>query len=244
MIDYALPSNFAGPVEIAIYDQGGALVNRFFSSETPKPVDFSKLAVAPEWVVNAKPPAATPGQHRFIWNLHYSKPAQLGEGRGSGVWAPPGRYIVELRAGGQVLREPLTVLADPRVKATQADFDAQFRLARQIEAARVRVHAMLQEASPLKASLGRSSSANAASLSELDALVGSPAAVEGISAPTSLNAISQWLDKLSSAVEGADGAPTPDEIRGFAIVSAALDSLEPRWRSFAASARARAPAAQ
>ena len=37
------------------------------------------------------------GQHRFIWNLHYATPQGL-DGA-AGVWAPPGRYTVQLTVG-------------------------------------------------------------------------------------------------------------------------------------------------
>jgi photosystem II stability/assembly factor-like uncharacterized protein len=246
MIDYALPANFTGPVQIAIYDPSGALVNRFSSSDVPKPLDLSKLPVAPEWAVASQPPGATPGQHRFVWDLHYRKPAAFGEGRATGVWAPPGRYTVELTAGGQVLRQPLMVLADPRVKVSAADFNAQFQLAKQIEQARVRAQGMLHEATELKAGLAKlNGQADAAALTrQYEALVGPDAPIQGTNAPTTLGGIAAWLDKLAAGVDGADGAPTPDMLRGFAQVSAALNAIEPQWQAFAASARTRIPATQ
>ena len=246
-IDYALPANASGPVQIAIYDQGGAVVNRFSSTDPLQPVDLAKLPVAPEWVARPQPPATTPGHHRFVWDLHYAKPIGLKEeNRPTGVWAPPGRYTVELSAGAQVLRQPLNVVADPRVKVSQVDFDAQFRLARQIEQARVRVRRMLEEAAELKTSLvAKNGSAEPTALNiQLAALAGEGAPIGGSNAPTTLTAISDWIDKLASAVEGADGAPTPDNLRGFALVSGALNAIEPRWRTFAASARSGSPATQ
>ena len=106
-------------------------MNRFSSTDPVKPLDLSTLKVAPEWVVSRKPPLATPGHHRFVWDLHYAKPTGLkDDDRLDGVWAPPGHYIVELTVAGQNLRQPLTVIADPRVKVSQADFDAEFRLAK------------------------------------------------------------------------------------------------------------------
>ena len=178
--------------------------------------------------------------------MHYAKPAAFAEGRATGVWAPPGRYSVELTAEGQVLRQPLTVLADPRVKVSQADFEAQFRLARQIEQARVRAQTMLHQATELKGGLAKlAGQADAAGLTgEYQALVGPDAPIQGTNAPTTLGGISAWLDKLASGVDGADGAPTPDMLRGFAQISAALNAFEPRWQAFAASARARIPPAR
>jgi photosystem II stability/assembly factor-like uncharacterized protein len=239
MIDYALPAGLSGPVQIAIYDGAGALVNKFSSNDPVNPIDLAKLEVAPEWVVSPRPPQATPGHHRFVWDLHYAKPAGLkDENTPPGVWAPPGRYTVELSAAGQVLRQPLTVVADPRVKVSQADFDAELRLARQVEQARVRVRRMLESATELKMGLAKAQGAEPLS-AELKQLVGESAPIGGASAPTTLTSISEWLDNLAQAVDGADGAPTPDNLKGFAVVSAALDGLEPRWRTFESAARAR-----
>jgi hypothetical protein len=129
---------------------------------------------------------------------------------------------------------------------SQADFDAQFRLAKQIEQARVRARRMLEEAADLKIGLVKMNGrADAAALgAQLNAFVGESAPIGGSNAPTTLTAISDWLDKLASAVDGGDGAPTPDDVHGFAVVSGALDQIETRWRAFAASARARIPAGQ
>ena len=246
MIDYALPANFSGTVGIAIYDQSGALVNRFSSSDQPKPLDLAKLPVAPEWALPLKSPAATPGHHRFIWDLHYAKPAGLDEEKSSGVWAPPGRYTVELTAEGQALRQPLTVLADPRIKVSEADFEMQFRLAKQIEQQRVRVHSMLEEGSKMKPGLAKLAGQNGVAElnAQYEALIGSAPAMQGISAPNTLTGISSWLDKLGTAVEGSDGAPSPDTLRGVAQVSAALDAIEPRWRTFVGAARPRSQASR
>jgi hypothetical protein len=239
MMDYALPATAAGPVQIAIYDSAGAVVNRFSSTDPVKPIDLAKLEVAPEWVVSPQPPVSTPGHHRFIWDLHYAKPTGLkDEHTPAGVLAPPGRYSVELTSGGRTLRQPLTVLADPRVQVSQSDFDAEFRLAKQIEQARVRTRRMIEAATELKDGLAKVAG-NDAVTAELKQLVGEEAPIGGATAPTTLTSISEWLDNLAQAVDGADGAPTPDNLRGFAAVSAALDSLEPRWRAFEATARAR-----
>jgi hypothetical protein len=58
-----------------------------------------------------------------------------------------------------------------------------------------------------------------------------------------LTSISEWLDNLARAVDGADAAPTPDDLRGFATLSAALDAIEPRWAALEAAARAQFPPA-
>jgi hypothetical protein len=117
------------------------------------------------------------------------------------------------------------------VPVTPTDFQAQFRLARQVEQARVRVRQMLEQASELKVKLH----GQAVLSQQLAALTGEDSPVGGANAPTTLTAISERLDSLAEAIDGADAAPTPDNSRGFAIVLAALDSIEPRWKAFTAS---------
>jgi len=245
MIDYNLASS--APVEITISDSAGNVVNRFSSNDPVKPIDLTTLPIAPEWVISPKPPAATPGHHRFIWDLHYAKPTGLKDQDNvrSGVWAPPGRYTVQLAVGGQTLSQALEIVPDPRVPVTQTDFDAEFRLAKQIEAQRVRVRMMLEQARDLKGRLAKAKGQpNAEALSaELRELVGAGAPISGSVAPTDLSGISEWLDKLANAVDGADAAPTPDDVEGFATITAALNTIAPRWTAFEASARSQLPPA-
>ena len=244
MIDYNLAS--AAPVEITITDSAGNVVNRFSSSDPVKPIDLATLPIAPEWVVSPKPPTATPGHHRFVWDLHYAKPTGLKDQANvrSGVWAPPGRYTIQLTVGGQTLTQPLEVVADPRVPVTQADFDAEFRIAKQIEQQRVRVRTMLEQAKDLKVRLAKAKGQpNADALAaQLTDLVGEGSPISGSAAPVNLAGISEWLDKLANAVDGADAAPTPDDIQGFATVTAALDDIAPRWTAFENSAERQLPA--
>jgi hypothetical protein len=84
---------------------------------------------------------------------------------------------------------------------------------------------------------------NAEALSaQLTELVGAGAPISGSVAPTDLTGISEWLDKLANAVDGADAAPTPDDVQGFATVTAALNAIAPRWTAFEASAEKQLPA--
>lgn len=245
MIDYNLASS--APVEITISDSAGNVVNRFSSNDPVKPLDLQTLPIAPEWAVSPKPPAATPGHHRFVWDLHYAKPTGLKDQDNvrSGVWAPPGRYTVQLTVGGRTLSEPLEIVPDPRVRITQADFDAEFQLAKEIEAQRVRVRTMLDQARELKKRIAMAKGQpNAEALSaELAQLVGAGAPISGSVAPTDLSGISEWLDKLANAVDGADAAPSPDDVQGFATVTSALNALAPRWTAFQASAKRELPSA-
>jgi hypothetical protein len=103
---------------------------------------------------------------------------------------------------------------------------------------------MLSQATDLKNGLAKLQGQPAADAltAELTQLVGEGAPIGGKTPPTTLTSVSEWLDNLAQAVDGADGAPTADNVRGFAVISSALDSLEARWKAFAATARARVPA--
>ena len=190
-IDYRLASPPKGPIEIAILDSAGAVVRTYSSAQTLPALDLAKIDTAPEWIERSPPPAATAGLHRLVWDFHYAPPAGIDSERPvSGVWAPPGAYTVRLTVDGQTLSQPLTVVADPRVRAKQQDYQSAFELARRIESDRARAHA----------ALARSKSEEIAKLAAR-------------------------LDNLSQAVDGADGAPTPDAISGYSQASAALTSL-------------------
>jgi photosystem II stability/assembly factor-like uncharacterized protein len=100
---------------LEILDAGGAVV-RTFTPDADRPAD--------KWEPKK-------GMNRFVWDLRY--PAAEGF-PGMVIWgglpaprAVPGRYQVRLRVGEQVQVVAFEVLADPRGKATPADFDYQFQ---------------------------------------------------------------------------------------------------------------------
>jgi hypothetical protein len=150
---------------------------------------------------------------------------------------------VELAIGGRTWRQPLEVIPDPRVKVTAADFQAEFRLARRIELARGRAQATLADAgkvaTELKARIQAAAPAQRpgleALLARLETLLDASADTQrkavGRPAPSidGLSDISEALDKLAQAVDGADGAPTADAISGFGQAGQALDRALARW---------------
>jgi hypothetical protein len=82
---------------------------------------------------------ARAGLNRFVWDLHYPDLRQVkgvvnDEGSTRGPFVSPGAYSVRLTAAGRVLTQPFTVRGDPRLKTTQAEYDAQLALSRQVEA--------------------------------------------------------------------------------------------------------------
>jgi hypothetical protein len=97
-------------------------------------------------------------------------------------------------------------------------------------------HSLLKEADAAKEKLkGRSDAV--ALTQQIDAVVGAPPPILGTSDAASLLGISDRLDKLADAVESADGAPSPDELRGYATLAAALHAIQQRWAGLAATIR-------
>ena len=73
----------------------------------------------------------------FDWDMRYpgahTVPGdKTTEGVGRGPLAPPGTYQVRLTVGDQSQAQTFEMVKDPRVDATQEDFDAQFALALRI----------------------------------------------------------------------------------------------------------------
>jgi photosystem II stability/assembly factor-like uncharacterized protein len=116
MIDYMLPA--ATPVTLAIVDAQGTEIRRF-SSDSPAARPARGYRWRPLWQTKLE---ATPGMHRLIWDLR--------RGTDRGPVVPPGDYTVVMTAGSVTARQPLRVVADPRVLAsgvTTADLEAQYQ---------------------------------------------------------------------------------------------------------------------
>lgn len=142
MIDYALPAGTTS-VTLAILDASGQEIRRF-SSEGPATRPARGYRWRPVWQTKL---AATPGMHRLIWDLRRTDQR--------GPLVPPGDYTVVMTAGSITTRQPLTVVADPRVLAsgvTNADLVDQYqhnlrvgKLAADTGAAATRLRAALKE---------------------------------------------------------------------------------------------------
>jgi hypothetical protein len=76
---------------------------------------------------------AKAGTNRFVWDLRHPdakrfKGMILWSGEMRGPLAVPGKYQVQLKAGGKTLKEPLELRPDPRLPTTAADYQKQFEL--------------------------------------------------------------------------------------------------------------------
>ena len=245
-LDYALAGAPAGAVTLSVFDAQGGLVRSVSSADPASPPDLAKIDAAPEWIVTPEPLLATPGAHRFVWDLHYAAPDGAKGGRrrqAAGVWAPPGRYTVALTVDGATYRQPLTITPDLRVKLAPDAYARQFALARQVEVDAARAHAALTDAGKLRTMLAAAQAgADAPRRARLEALSTRLQAVadlpaddprNSVPAPAQaldgLNNLAATLDKLMVAVDGADADPSPDARAGYAKARAALDPTLARW---------------
>ena len=143
ILDYVFGAPPKGPVVLEIRDAAGAAIRRYASDDKPEPL-VTPLIVRADWARPARVLPATPGAHRFVWDLRYAAPPverheypiSAVPGRTppepEGPLVLPGRYTVTLTVDGTTQTRPLTVAMDPRVKATAADLAAQHAAARRL----------------------------------------------------------------------------------------------------------------
>ena len=220
-IDYVLGADAVGPVTLEIRDAAGALARRYSSADPVEPPDLAHIDTAPEWLPVKPVLSARAGAHRLVWNLRYAIPPGLdGDFRLGGIWAPPGAYTVTLAVDGKTLRQPLTLIPDPRVKASPESYVAAFDLARRIETDRTTTQAALGDIAAARKALA---GANAGALEVRLAALASPDAVN------SLGGVAARLARLEVAVESADGAPTADARAGYVTVARDLPVALAAW---------------
>jgi photosystem II stability/assembly factor-like uncharacterized protein len=242
-IDFWLGAPPKGPVALEIRDAAGRLVRRFTSLDTPEPVT-AELYFARAWT---RPPAnlpASPGFHRFPWNLRYPPPrviegeysmaAVWGQGvptKPEGAFVTPGHYTIGLTVDGQTFTAPLEVKTDPRVMASQADLRAELDLSRTVSAGLDRGRQGYGEIQSVQAQLAALTAAQ-----DLPVVLKDQArsASDTLAAPIaagklSFVAIDGILGRIESDLEAADAAPTAVQTEVATETLARLDAAWTRW---------------
>jgi photosystem II stability/assembly factor-like uncharacterized protein len=237
-IDYYL-GRTADSVRIEILDAAGQPVRTYRASGDPP-------AAAPGGGGGgggfaAARPGLTKGHHRFRWDMRYAGPRDfpgliMWAANTQGPLAPPGRYQVRVTANGQTRTESFEIVKDPRLTdVTQADFEAQFQLSRQIAARVDDAHRAVLQIRDVRGQvddrLGRSS--DAALAMEAGRFKDGIAGVEGevyqvrmqarqdpLNYPIKLN---NQIAALRGVVESADARPTDQSVEAFRFLSSELD---------------------
>jgi photosystem II stability/assembly factor-like uncharacterized protein len=147
MISYLIGPDTSGPVSLDIVQATSGEVLRHFSSEDALDPPIPDRNIPDYWIRPSARLSAAPGLHRFVWDLRYSPPpvdaftypmsavAHNTPKDPLGVLVMPEVYQVRLTVGERVLRQPVVIKMDQRVKATPADIELQFKLSKSIDAA-------------------------------------------------------------------------------------------------------------
>jgi photosystem II stability/assembly factor-like uncharacterized protein len=128
---YYLKEKPKGDVTIEVLEATGKSVKKFSSRETPGVAGDAEGGGR-----FRRGPARVPaekGLNRFAWDLRYADATTfpgmiLWSGNTSGPQAIPGSYQIKLMIGGKTMTESFEVRKDPRVPATQEEFQKQFDL--------------------------------------------------------------------------------------------------------------------
>ncbi len=259
VIDYWLGAAPKTPVVLEVLDGEGRRVVRFASDDRPKPLNAERY-FAKGWTRPPEPPPATPGLHRFVWNLRYPAPEAIKYqyaiaavwGRDTpvgplGPYVTPGVYQIVLSVNGRTSAAKLVVGTDPRVSVSAADLQASLTLSQRIDTALARARQGYGETKAVQARLDALSPAMAPSAS-----TAGPAKPDDPAAPLSdqVRALSEGLRKpptpsepafedidsrLGSVeidLEAADTAPTPGQTQVVDETLSQLDAAWSRWSAF------------
>jgi uncharacterized protein YicC (UPF0701 family) len=153
-----------------------------------------------------------------------------------GAFVLPGQYEVRLTADGRTVRQPLTVVMDPRIEtspkdlaallAFQRDLDAQLTRSADMAGAVAAARKRIESARDAVQAPGATARADAErALTEIDRIVGSVADEN----PTAVNAI---LASLARDLESADVVPTAPQRELLDSCRQALDRFSARWKAF------------
>ena len=133
MLTYSLGRDEEGPVTLTITDARGDTAKVFSSEKTAGP-DLGAFAALAELFGMGGGGARLSthrGMHRVAWELRYPAPTlpkgTVLFGTISPPPAPPGRYTATLEVGGVSMSRDFKVVADPRERLAQAEFERQFR---------------------------------------------------------------------------------------------------------------------
>ena len=147
-INYLIGPSASGPVTLEILDPTGGtnrVIRRYSSDDPDEPlVPLAERNIPDHWIRPQMKLAATPGLHRFVWDLRLPRPAAdtfaypisaisgYTPKEPRGAFVLPGAYLIRLTVGGRVYAQGVLVKMDPRVKTTAADLSLQFTLSKKI----------------------------------------------------------------------------------------------------------------
>jgi hypothetical protein len=249
VIDYYLKDASTNPVTLDILDAHGKLVRHYSSADKQTPPDPSTIDATPDWFPQPTALLASDGMHRFVWDLRSMLPEELDVPQyqapaPTGVWVLPGSYTVKLTVDGKTYSQSLTVLNDPRVKASTSDLARQQELAFQIEAMRRKLAQAVDEVTgvlkQLEADEAKAPTDLATRLKAFEDALSAETELHAVppgygqpgAAPArvgSLAYVAKAFDALQPSVQNADGPPSPDAVQGYAKQKPKADKAIAAW---------------
>ncbi|HKD86700.1 MAG TPA: hypothetical protein VKB58_18270 [Terriglobales bacterium] len=242
IINYYLKNTPQDTLSLIVYDDKGSQIASY--SSDPKPVELPPANAPEYWFAPPSALTKSAGMNRFVWDLRYPAPPTLPYGyfgqlleyteytladhavpgltprvQPQGPLVPPGKYTLELRAGGETLRQTLTLELDPRVHASQADLVDQRDLALQVSRGMKASYDAFHQAESLRAALSERQKSLTASETQkaketADALAKKlDAAQKGTRAAPGFGPVNRDLARLIFSIESADMLPG-DTVRG------------------------------
>jgi len=147
VFSYLLGAGAERPVTLEIIETLTGETIRRYSSDDAAEGPIPGRNMPDYWIRPPQRVMTSPGLHRFVWDLRYAPPAvdrftyPIAAAASDtprvprGMFVMPGTYQVRLTVGGRVLRQPVVVRMDPRVKTPVADLALQLRLSKSVDAA-------------------------------------------------------------------------------------------------------------
>jgi photosystem II stability/assembly factor-like uncharacterized protein len=264
ILNYFLKSVPSGELTIEIRDLNKNLVRRF-TSVAPPP-DTTPKNVPDYWF--APPPVLTKnaGLNRFAWDLRLDPPPTLpysywgnsldyteytltinavpGETPVKQTLGPlvvPGKYEITFIGGGVLMRQPLVVLPDPRIHATQEDLTVQFIAGSKISAGLKTSAAAFRAVAPLRTVIAERQKSleslvkqNAPAKEAAGALnlfqVQLEAVLDGTPAAPGFGAVNRDVARLSFMAGSGDAAPSAPILAAIDDSCTALSGALLKWR--------------
>jgi len=244
IIDYYLRTPASGRVTLAITDAAGHTV-REYTTVAPPP-DPVMPNVPDYWFAPPVVLKTTAGMHRIAWDLRYPDPPILNFGYNGtmldyreytlnwhalpgqtprttlvGPMVPPGTYTATLTVDGQTYRQPITVVADPRVQVPQAALEAQFQLQQRMTAGVAATFHAFNYIEQLRSALKDGAASPAKALDD--------ALVPLINGPAGVGVAHRDLSRRLNDQLVGDAEPTPSVVAGVdgpcRNIDATLDAL-------------------
>ena len=247
VIDYYLPAGASGAVSLTIFDEAGQEIRRYGDAAGEE--KYPAANVPSYWFGAGARLGRVHGVNRFVWDLRYSAPPSLPYGysgdlldyaeftladhaipgetprqQPQGPLVAPGSYRVELRVGGETMRQTLRVELDPRLRVSQAELEAQLELAQRVARGMRTSAAAYRQVAALRKALQARKPAAPELDKKLEALEKGPRLTPGF------GPANRDLSRLLASVEGADAGPTESVQAAVQQMCGALDADLAKWR--------------